>query len=155
MSHGDDLPFDVQFRRLVDSRILRDNSPATLTTICTNILTNPTNPKFQSLRSRNPTIQSTLIAPLGGTDALVSLGFRKSVKEFEEVYVFSGGLEAVDVGKRILEEYLDKAKERRQREEREAERRVGEDARRREEALKQIAADREAVRDRRLRMEKK
>ncbi|KAJ3058326.1 hypothetical protein HK102_010566 [Quaeritorhiza haematococci] len=123
------LPFDVQFRRLVDSRILRDNLPAqslsTLTTlhkILSNILSHPSEPKYRKLRGRNKLVHDSILSVLGGEEALIAVGFLKRVEQFEEYFVLVGeggqGLEKVKVARDILEEYLGKAVEKAEREER-------------------------------------
>ncbi|KAJ3025295.1 hypothetical protein HDV00_012795 [Rhizophlyctis rosea] len=181
-------PFYTDFRRLIDSRILRDNSAKvglaclevglqqpfslyyldtysvlpihisrtttkTLHTLLSNILTNPTTQKYRSFRARNPHISNTLLKLLGGSDTLPLLGFVKSVKEFEEFWVLPDTVdfEIVRMGLRIVDEYLEKAKAKTEREDkksREMKIAGSEEKQRREKALQLIEEDRKQVKER-------
>ena len=83
------------FTTIINSELLREpldvHAPdclKTLYTLCTNIINDPKNPKFKTLKARNPRIQ-TLINTRGGKDALIALGFIQIAREFEEVFIYS------------------------------------------------------------------
>ncbi|KAJ3055207.1 hypothetical protein HK097_011208 [Rhizophlyctis rosea] len=143
------------------SRITRENSPAvglaclqTLEKLCTNIIDSPNDAKYQSLRSRNSKIKSTILNPTGGSEVLTLLGFTKRVQEFEEVWHFSASESSLNKLRKaqvILGESLQGAKQEAERVEqkaKEAKEKGSAEQQRREEVLRHIEADRQNVKER-------
>ncbi|KNC97752.1 uncharacterized protein SPPG_06753 [Spizellomyces punctatus DAOM BR117] len=149
-SHPIQPPFDIQLRRLVDAHILHENTAQaaqkcleTLQKIATNILNNRTNTKYFSLKDSNQHLQNTILKQKGGQDALVLMGFRKRVKEFEAQWVFEDGLEKLAVAVDVFKEYGEKVRERCEREMRKRDMAALEQKMRREKVLMDIEEDRQ------------
>ncbi|KAI8910527.1 hypothetical protein DFJ77DRAFT_470046 [Powellomyces hirtus] len=144
-------PFDVKFRRLVDSGILRDNSGAaglacleTLITLVRNALTGDA--KYQSVRENNGAFKQKVIKAQCGQEALVEMGLIRKVTQFEAVWTFPADLEhdKLRLVLKIMEEYQEKALERKDREARTAKQKLEEEKIRRAQVLELIEEDREA-----------
>ncbi|TPX63539.1 hypothetical protein SpCBS45565_g06535 [Spizellomyces sp. 'palustris'] len=115
----------------------------TLTKIATNILNNPTTTKYLSLKDTNKHLQTTILHQKGGQDALVLMGFRKRVKEFEAYWVFEDGLEKLAVAVDVMKEYGEKVRERCEREMKKTDMAALEQKKRREKVLMDIEEDRQ------------
>ena len=83
--------------RALDSKISQQDAPTALTAIETvlklasNILEQPSEPKYRKFRASNPGISKKVLACPGGQDLLIALGFRTQVFEFEEHWVAEDG----------------------------------------------------------------
>jgi len=78
--------------RALDSKICEQDEATALAAIETalklvsNIVAQPSEPKFRRFRANNPSISKKLLRCPGGQDLLVALGFRIKVIEFEEFW---------------------------------------------------------------------
>jgi hypothetical protein len=93
---------ETKIRRIIDSSLLRDNSPQmanetmqVLLKIMTNIAKHPGEDKFKEIRSQAKAFQPILLAK-GGLDILVEAGFKKTVKEFVEYWKYYGTDVSID-----------------------------------------------------------
>jgi len=79
--------------RALDAKICEQDDATALAAIETalklvsNIVDQPSEPKFRKFRANNPAITKKLIRCPGGQDLLLALGFRTKVMEFEEFWV--------------------------------------------------------------------
>jgi hypothetical protein len=78
--------------RALDSKICEQDEPTALAAIETalklvsNIIDQPSEPKYRKFRANNPAISKKLLRCPGGQDLLLGLNFRTKVMEFEEFW---------------------------------------------------------------------
>jgi len=83
--------------RALDSKISKQDAPSALAAIelalklVTNIISQPSEPKYKKFRANNPAISQKLLRCPGGQDLILALGFRTKVVEFEEQWVADDG----------------------------------------------------------------
>jgi PUB domain len=89
--------FKKKLKRIIDGQIVAKNTSKnaqsclqTLLLIFTNASKNPSNPKFRQIRGRGKVILQVLSCD-GGSDTLLTVGFVKSIKEFEEFFTLPIG----------------------------------------------------------------
>lgn len=73
----------------------------TLHTIVSNLLQHPNDPKYQSLRSSNPKVQSTLLQNFAAKQILYNIGFREHTDEDQWKYQPDSNLHAIS--KRLIQ----------------------------------------------------
>nr|KAJ3423223.1 hypothetical protein HK105_008021 [Polyrhizophydium stewartii] len=133
---------------------LMRHSLETVARVLRNRLDLPGEPKFQSIRGRNPTFSSNVLAVDGMLDVLLIFGFSKKVVDFEETYFVPGATDTerllVQFLLPTLPELIEKLEAKLAKPPPESEK--SQEQRRREEVLAKIAEDRLAriERDRRL-----
>ncbi|KAL2918227.1 hypothetical protein HK105_202154 [Polyrhizophydium stewartii] len=148
--------------RHLEGQVVAPNTPGralkalqTVARVLRNRLDLPGEPKFQSIRGRNPTFSSNVLAVDGMLDVLLIFGFSKKVVDFEETYFVPGATDTerllVQFLLPTLPELIEKLEAKLAKPPPESEKSQG-SIRRREEVLAKIAEDRLAriERDRRL-----
>lgn len=121
----------------------------TLEKILNNILSNPTDPKYRTLRATNPRLKRSVLLVPGGSDYLLHSGFGVRTVEFQEEWHCAATTDRkVRLAVEVLRARLGEARERseaakryKEREEREEKGRVGR-------VLQEAEEDRERVRRR-------
>ena len=79
--------------RALDAKICEQDEATAMAAIETalklasNVLDNPSEPKYRKFRSNNPGISKKLLRCPGGQELLLAMGFRTKVMEFEEFWV--------------------------------------------------------------------
>jgi len=92
--------------RIIDTRITREDEASALTALClslklvSNVLDNPTEPKYQRFKAANKTISKQLLHHPGGPELLRASGFHTQVHQMEEFWV----ADASEYGLRVLGE---------------------------------------------------
>ncbi|CAG8538175.1 10493_t:CDS:10 [Ambispora leptoticha] len=157
-----------KFNNILITQIYRENNVEnaykcieTLMKVIDNIRKDPLEIKYRRLGVEKPLVRNNLRNVKGGIEFLVELGFRRSVKEFKEVFSLEIPKIAeksdeidddklwvqtsdLEIAHELLHESISKARERKEIHERMIEKEKQEEAKRKEEVLKKIEADREA-----------
>ena len=82
-----------ELQRLLDEHLVLYNAPsdrmrclAMLRKIASNVLDDPTNPKVQRIKAKNPALCEAVMSVRGGRAFLVAMGFVPKVVDFEEYF---------------------------------------------------------------------
>ncbi|KAI8916891.1 hypothetical protein BC831DRAFT_148162 [Entophlyctis helioformis] len=79
-----------------------------------NRLADPANAKFKSIRGRNPTFRTSVMDVAGAYDALVLIGIRRTIQDFEETFVVPGDsdseIQTVQMALSVIEDVLERLK---------------------------------------------
>eukprot|EP00906_Rhabdomonas_costata_P025980 RCo037078 len=73
-----------------------------------NLLEEPSNPKFRTLRGRNPALQAKLWGVRGGPELMRSLGWVTKVRDMEELWEFFPGQDTSKEQQEVLRKAVGK-----------------------------------------------
>ncbi|CDZ98351.1 PUG domain [Phaffia rhodozyma] len=154
----------IEFERLAERNLIGKNTYVdadkvitTLLRLTKNILDDPTNVQFQSIKSTSKILTNNVLGIKGGQEALVALGFRTKVINFTQTWTFDPAsraaaplslLNVLEIGTEIMQRKVQEIHNRAEKTKVHSLSKKEEEEERRKQALASIEDDRLKVKDR-------